>query len=389
MEINLSEWTKENEVWKIESWKKFVEKYIVPLQRMGKKYQSIINFLSQFSGKLLESIEDKEIRERIEVAVASTDEKFSEFIKKYFGIYIDREAYSKGLSSILFVETPSLYYLINFIFRNLELTRIKELEVKAEEGIDGKSLFLELFPKLGENEKANKLNDFIEEVKEAIFNLLPNANEYTAFLLSLMCNLNFNLINLYPWLKKEKSELFQFSAKTLRGEEVRDVDIFQSETPLVCKFSSPNEISISKGTRNVELSNLIPIIFAVWENEEFQVYREEWKRFVVENLRKMLKDKNQEKTFISSRVRPGCEIYEEQIRVYSKYDSRYGRQQCKLYVEKNMAVECIKISPEEVPPSILSILFFPANYGLLLETESREGLHFHFPRGLWSEVLKR
>jgi hypothetical protein len=385
MEINLSEWTKENEVWKIESWKKFAEKYIVPFQRMGKEYQSIVKFLSQFSGRLLESVDDKEIKERIEVAVASTDEKFSEFIKKYFGIYIDREAYSKGLSSTLFFEFPSLYSLINSIFQNLERTRIKELEVKTEEGIDGKALFLELFPKLGENEKANKLSDFIEEVKEAIFNLLPNTNEYTAFLLSLMCNLNFNLINLYPWLKKEKSELFQFSAKTLRGEEVRDVDIFQSETPLVCKLSSPNEISISKVTRNVELSNLIPIIFAVWENEEFQVYRGEWKKFVVENLRKVLKDP--EKTFISSRIRPGCKIYKKKIEAYSKYGSKYGLQKCGEYVEKDRTVECIEISPEEISPSILSILFFPANYGLL-ETESIEGLHLHFPRGFWSEVLK-
>ncbi len=185
---SLKEWAREKEIWKIESWREFVEQLQDTL-REARKILKIDKLFEEVAGKEIGDITDERLKEKVMTALLggmdSPEKAFSKFMYEKFGIRFgeatsweesvetykrlgERARIKKAYGHIGYVK--NLTWDLKTIIEKFEEKGLK-LEQKEEEDIDP----LDYLPSRGERpEKLRELiNTFIKKVSKLALGMNP------------------------------------------------------------------------------------------------------------------------------------------------------------------------------------------------------------------------
>jgi len=200
------------EYWNKESWKKFVNEYVLPLHILSSKLLKLREeIILRTQGKKLSNLEEdllKFLLGGINEEGDYENNSLALFTKNAFGIYTDPKQYvaleKEGINSLEYVkvevstETEFVKFLKNISSLSsqivskvgLETTEVKEVEELIKE--------------------PDKILEVLRELYEKVLQVTANYNYYTFFTISTRNLPFFYLTKAYPKLKEKFDEMKEF-----------------------------------------------------------------------------------------------------------------------------------------------------------------------------------
>jgi len=199
--LSLREWARENKIWEPNSWKIFLEKYLVPFYKQAFILREFYNFLKSVCIKdSLKDIKDDVLRDKIKVAIygGADDPKtsFAKFMFDYFGLCAENA--STFDESIKYYEhfTDSIKVNVRYAWINsIQIDSLTNILSDLIWIICKKKLKIDLL-ELGIQDSSYIPLEIAEDKEKKLATLLPQAGERPEKLVSLINEFRQNALNL-------------------------------------------------------------------------------------------------------------------------------------------------------------------------------------------------
>ncbi|NPA54553.1 MAG: hypothetical protein GXO21_07810, partial [Aquificae bacterium] len=97
--ISLREWVQESKIWKLNNWKDFLEKNLIPFYQKAYNLEIFFKFLEELSGRTsIADIEDEILRKKVKVAIygginqGNHNKSFAKFMYDMFGLTVEKSS---------------------------------------------------------------------------------------------------------------------------------------------------------------------------------------------------------------------------------------------------------------------------------------------------------
>lgn len=331
MTLSLREWAIKNQIWKPESWKQFLEQYLVPFYKSAWKLNELYSFLKsdEVIGKSsLADIEDETLKEKIRVAIfggaeQNSETSFAKFMYEYFGLCAENaQSFKESIehyrswgdnvkvsirSSSWINEIPinelvdELSDLIGWeLNKKLDDVELEELGLKGSYPYNPTETInvADLLPKSGE--KPEKLVSLINEFKQRAVSLAIGANPFTTFVYYvraipvpvlmefLQCNID-DIADLANFLELEAYSMIDLKKVELPTKSPDKVFLIKESNGLADKILSLQNYlwRIEPATKKIfkkmvkDAVDQLKIRFEPWENyKPIFIF---WNRILEEN----------------------------------------------------------------------------------------------------------